>query len=118
MDGQAELIDRYCDVWGESDARSRADKLNRVWAHSATYSDPTVHAVGAEELLTHIAGVQNRRPLSKVVRTTDIDVHHGIGLFSWQAVGADGAILRKGIDIAFFSADGAKIERMIGFFTR
>jgi hypothetical protein len=118
MSGQAELIDRYCDVWGESDAHGRTDKLSTVWAHGATYSDPTVHAVGVEELLTHIAGVQNRRPGSKVVRTTGIDTHHGIGLFSWQAVGADGAILRKGIDIAFFSADGAKIERVIGFFTR
>jgi len=51
------------------------------------------------------------------VRTTEIEIHHGMGLFSWQAVGADGAILRKGIDIVFFSADGGKIERMIGFFT-
>ena len=117
MSGQAELIDRYCDVWGEADALRRAEKLDAVWGHGAAYTDPTVHAVGAQELLAHIAGVRNRRPGSRVVRTTEIEIHHGMGLFSWQAVGADDAILRKGIDIVFFSADGGKIERMIGFFT-
>ncbi|MBV9568785.1 MAG: hypothetical protein JO172_11660 [Hyphomicrobiales bacterium] len=118
MSGPDELIDRYCAVWGETDARGRADKLDTVWAHGATYTDPTVHAAGAEELLAHIAGVQKRRPNSKVVRTTGVDVHHAIGLFSWQAVDACGAMLRQGIDIVFFSADGAKIDRVIGFFTR
>jgi hypothetical protein len=116
VSSQAELIDRYCDVWGTPNVHARVDKLNAVWANGATYTDSTVHAAGAEELLAHITAVQNRRPGSKVVRTTGIDVHHSIGLFSWQAVGADGAVLRKGIDIAFFSADGAKIERIIGFF--
>jgi hypothetical protein len=116
MSSQVELIDRYCDVWSEPDAGSRAIKLRAVWADGATYTDPTVHAAGAEELLVHIAGIQNRRPGSKVVRTSDVDVHHGIVRFSWQAAGADGTVLREGIDIAFFSADGAKIERIIGFF--
>jgi hypothetical protein len=116
--GQAQLIDRYCDVWSDPDGRSRAGKLKTVWADGATYTDPTVHAAGAEELLAHIAGVQNRRPGSKVARTSDVDVHHNIGLFSWHAVGADDSVLREGIDIAFFSPDGAKIERIVGFFTR
>lgn len=113
---QAELVDRYCEVWSLSDPDSRAGKLAAIWAVGATYTDPTVHAMGAEELLLHIAAVQSRRPGSKVVRASGLDVHHGIGRFSWRAVGADGTVLRAGIDIAFFTADGGRIERIIGFF--
>jgi hypothetical protein len=116
MSRQTELIDRYCSVWGEPDADNRARRLAEVWADGATYTDPTVHAEGSEELLMHIAGVLSHRPGAKVMRTSVVDVHHGLGHFVWQVVAADGHVLREGIDIAFFSADGARIERMIGFF--
>ena len=116
MSDPVELIDRYCDVWSEPDADGRAGKLAAVWAEGATYTDPTVHAAGAPELLAHIARVQSRRPGSKVTRTSAVDVHHGMGRFYWKATAADCTVLREGIDIAFFSADGAKIERIIGFF--
>jgi hypothetical protein len=116
MSDVVDLIDRYCDVWCEPDAQTRASKLEAVWADGATYTDPTVHAAGAQELLAHIARVQSRRPGSQVARTSAVDVHHGIGRFYWKATAADGTVLREGVDIAFFSADGAKIERIIGFF--
>lgn len=112
----AELIDRYCDVWSEPDEASRAEKLAAVWSKGAIYVDPGVHAEGAAELLAHIAGVQAKRPGSRVERTSGLDLHHGIGHFAWRAVGVDGAVLREGIDVAFFDADGSRIERIVGFF--
>jgi hypothetical protein len=45
-----------------------------------------------------------------------MDLHHGVARFAWRAVGADGLPLLDGIDIAFITADGARIERIIGFF--
>lgn len=110
------LIDRYCQVWTEPDAAKRAGLLDTVWAPGATYADPTVHAAGAAELLAHIAKVQAKRPGSKVERTSEIDAHHGMARFAWHAVEADGNTLVEGIDIAFFSADGTKLERITGFF--
>lgn len=115
-DGHAALIDRYCAVWGEADGDRRAAMLAPLWAEGAAYTDPGVHAVGAGALLDHIAGVQAKRPGSHVSRTSGLDLHHGIGHFAWQAVGADRAVLRQGIDIAFFSPDGSRIERIVGFF--
>lgn len=112
----AELIDRYCAVWSEPDAASRATMLDAVWAPGATYTDPTVHADGAKALLVHIAGVHERRPGAKVERTSAVDLHHGLARFAWHALGADGALLRDGIDVAFISRDGRHIERIIGFF--
>jgi hypothetical protein len=112
----SDLVDRYCQVWNEPDAARRAELLASVWAAGATYTDPSVHAANAEALLSHIAKVQARRPGSKVVRVSGVDVHHGIARFAWHVVQADGTTLPDGLDLAFLSPDGAKIERIIGFF--
>jgi hypothetical protein len=90
--------------------------LSAVWADGATYTDPSVSVTGAQELLAHIAKVQARRPGAKVIRTSAVDAHHGIARFHWRVLQADGTALPEGIDIAFLSADGARIERIIGFF--
>lgn len=110
------LIDSYCQAWSEPAEEQRAELLREVWATSATYTDPTVHTQGVAELLTHIAKVQARRPGSKVIRTSQVDIHHDIARFAWRAVEANGIELPEGMDIAFLSADGARIERIIGFF--
>ncbi len=112
----ADLIDRYCEVWSEPDAGRRAALLASVWAEGATYTDPSVHAVGADALLAHIAGVQSRRPGAKVLRTSAVDEHHGLARFGWRVVMADGVALPEGLDLAVISADGARIERIVGFF--
>lgn len=112
----SDTIDRYCRAWSESDPEIRADLLRSVWAADATYTDPTVHAGNLDELLGHIAKVQMSRPGAKVVRTTPLDEHHGIARFRFQVLHTDGSVLREGVDIAFFTRDGARIERIIGFF--
>ncbi len=110
------LIDRYCEVWSEPDEGRRAELLASVWSPHATYTDPSVHAADAEELLSHIAKVQARRPGARVVRTSKVDMHHGLGRFAWHVVQADGTALPEGLDIAFISSEGPRIERIIGFF--
>ena len=111
-----ELIDRYCEVWTEPDSECRSTLLASVWGEHATYTDPSVHAANATELLAHIAQVQARRPGAKVLRTSVVDVHHGVVRFAWHVVQADGTALPEGLDIAFLALDGLKIERIIGFF--
>jgi len=111
-----DLIDRYCLVWNEPDPSVRADLLASVWATGATYTDPSVHASGAAELLAHIATVRERRPGASVLRTSAVDIHHSLARFAWHVVQADGLTLPEGLDIAHISADGMHIERIIGFF--
>ena len=111
-----QLIDRYCRVWNESDSSLREDLLTGLWAPNATYTDPSVHAANAQELLTHVANVRARRPGASVVRTSAVDAHHGLARFAWRVVQADGTELPEGIDIAFISPDGSRIERIVGFF--
>ncbi len=116
MDNTSNLIDRYCQVWSEPDAERRAELLASVWAAGAIYTDPSIHAAGAQELLVHISKVQARRPGAQVRRTSRIDEHHRIARFAWHAVQADGIARPEGLDIAFITPDGTKIERIIGFF--
>jgi hypothetical protein len=60
--------------------------------------------------------VRARRPGASVLRSSAVDAHHGLARFAWHVVQADGVALPDGLDIAFVSADGARIERIIGFF--
>ena len=110
------IIDQYCAAWSTTDAERRRALLLPVWADGATYTDPTVHAVGAEELLTHIAGIQLQLPGARITRTSDVDIHHGIARFAWTFVMPDGSSLPEGLDIAFLNADETRITRIIGFF--
>jgi len=110
-----EVIDRYCAVWSDPDSSRRAALLAQVWTERATYTDPTVHTTGAAELLAHIERIMTKRPGGKVVRTSELDVHHGVARFGWKALDATGATLRDGIDLVVLSKDG-KIERIVGFF--
>ena len=115
-DALVEVIDRYCEVWNEPSAGQRAELLAQVWAPDATYTDPSVHTTTPDELLTHIENVRARRPGSRVLRTSAIDFHHGVARFSWHVVQRDGAALPEGLDIAEFSSDGKRIQRIVGFF--
>lgn len=110
-----QLIDTYCAAWSDSDPMRRREILGGVWADGAAYTDPTVHAVGLDELLAHIDSVVARRPGAKVVRTSRVDVHHDLARFAWRVINADGTALPEGLDLAELSPDG-RIRRIIGFF--
>jgi hypothetical protein len=111
-----ELIDCYCSAWSDPSPARREALLAQVWGDGATYTDPTVHAASARELLAHIEKVLARRPGAEVVRTSAVDLHHGIARFAWHVVQADGTALPDGLDIAELSPDGKRIRRIVGFF--
>jgi ketosteroid isomerase-like protein len=108
-------IDRYCEAWSDPDPVRRAAALADVWAADATYTDPIVHAEGAKALLEHIAGVHAQMPGARIVRTSEVQVHHDVARFAWQVVLPDGKTLPEGLDLAIF--DGShRIKRIVGFF--
>ncbi len=109
------LIDTYCAAWNEPDPVRREQILKGVWAEEATYTDPRGHATGVAELVALIGEIRSGRPGAKVIRTSEVDAHHGLARFAWRVVQADGTALPEGIDIAEIS-DGGKLLRIIGFF--
>ncbi|RWQ18351.1 hypothetical protein [Mesorhizobium sp.] len=110
------LIDKYCASWSTENAEKRRASLLSILSDGATYTDPTVHAVGAEELLAHIAGIQSKYPGACILRTSNVDVHHGVARFAWKFVMPDGWSLPEGLDIAFLDEEQKRITRIIGFF--
>ncbi len=110
------ILDTYCAAWSTESAEQRRVLLLSVWAEGATYTDPSVHAEGADELLAHIATIQARHPGARILRTSDVDVHHGVARFAWRFVMPDGSSLPEGLDIAFVDPEQQRITRIIGFF--
>lgn len=110
------LIDSYCAAWSEENARQRRALLLPIWSDGATYTDPTVHAAGAEELLAHITRVLTKHPGARILRTSDVDFHHDIARFAWKFALPDGSSFPEGLDIAFLDSSQKRITRIIGFF--
>ena len=111
-----EIIDRYCQAWSDRDPARRTELLYSILSSGASYTDPTVQLKGASALLAHLVKMQAARPGARVARSTPVDEHHGVARFGFRVTGADGTVLREGTDIAFMSADGKRIERIVGFF--
>jgi hypothetical protein len=116
MSAVHDLIDRYCAAWSDRDPRRRSELLAQASGERAAYTDRTVHAASAEELLAHIGRVLKRRSGAKVLRKSEIDVHHEWCRFAWSVVQPNGTVLREGIDIVELTPDRARIERIIGCF--
>jgi len=111
-----ELIYRYFAVWNSTDELQRADLLASFWAEGGTYTDPSVHAIGADALRAHIAGVRERRPGATWCLLGGLDAHHDLVRFAWHVMDGSGAELRRGIDIVVLTDAGTRIARVIGFF--
>ncbi|MGE0659377.1 MAG: nuclear transport factor 2 family protein [Reyranellaceae bacterium] len=108
------LVEDYCAAWNAPDPAASHALLARCWAEGGAYTDPTVHVVGAGELVAHIFRVQARRPGSRIVMTSGIDAHHDTLRFNWKRINPDRSIVVEGLDVA--TLDDGRIARMIGFF--
>jgi len=110
-----ELIDRYCAAWNAPQAAERARLLGQSLSADATYTDPTVHAADPAALLAHIALVREKRPGAQVLRVGEVQAHHHVARFTWEATQA-GTVLRRGIDIVTLDDAGARLTSIVGFF--
>ncbi|MFE7799581.1 nuclear transport factor 2 family protein [Nocardia sp. NPDC057440] len=109
------LIDTYCAGWSDPDPVRRRRFLGDALAEGATYTDPTVHTIGVDELAVHIDAVFAQQPGMRVMRVSRVDAHHGMARFGWRLVRADGTALPDGVDFLEVSAEG-RIRRIVGFF--
>ncbi|ALX14944.1 polyketide cyclase [Burkholderia cepacia JBK9] len=109
-----DLIDRYFDVWNESDAARRRALIDATYASDAAYRDPLMAGDGHAGIDTMIAAVQERFPAYRFRRTTDIDAFGQYLRFSWALVSPDGAAIVKGSDFGTVDASG-RLASVTGF---
>ncbi len=112
-----EVIDIYCLAWSEPHPKRRRALLEMVWTETSTYTDPGVRLAGIDALDKRIAHLLAKRRGSRVVRTSELDMHHDLCRFSWCVEQADGTSLPQGLDVAAFCDPPSRLAWVIGFFS-
>ncbi|HVM53945.1 MAG TPA: nuclear transport factor 2 family protein [Acidimicrobiales bacterium] len=109
------IIDTYFAMWNEADRDARLDLIARAWAPECHYVDPLSDVEGHEALADMVDGVRAQFPGATLQRTGDIDTHHNVLRFPWNAVGPDGTVIVEGIDVGMLADDG-RLQAIAGFF--
>lgn len=109
------IVDTYLAMWNETDAKRRAQLIERAWSGDGRYADPMLEAQGHAALSEMVAGVHAKFPGHRFRRRSGVDAHHGQLRFAWDLVSPDGAVVVAGIDVGALAADG-RLERITGFF--
>jgi hypothetical protein len=110
-----DLVDRYIDVWNETDAKRRHELIARTWADDATYVDPMLKGEGHAGIDAMVRGVHEGYPGHKFRRTSDVDAHHDRVRCAWELGLEGGKPIVKGIDFAVVV--GERLQAVTGFFT-
>jgi SnoaL-like domain len=109
------VIDRYIDMWNETDSMRRRDLIAQTWTDDASYIDPLVVAEGSDAIDATVAAVQTQFPGFAFRLAGPVDAHHNLARFSWELApnGADEAVV-VGFDVAVLSDDG-RLRDVHGF---
>ncbi|CAB3757385.1 nuclear transport factor 2 family protein [Paraburkholderia humisilvae] len=114
MTAHTALIDRYFDIWNETDSRRRQVLIEKTWASDATYVDPLLSAQAHDGIDAMIRAVHERFPHHTFRRTTAVDGFADRLRFSWELSTPDGVSIVKGSDFGQVDADG-RLRAVTGF---
>ncbi len=114
MSDLVEIVDRYIDMWNETDPVKRRILIGRIWSERASYVDPLMESVGQAAIDAMVTGVQERFPGLRFRRTSEIDVHHDRVRFGWELGPEGGPPVAKGVDFGVLGADH-RLETITGF---
>jgi hypothetical protein len=108
-------VNGYIDAWNEHDVDLRKQLLTQVMTDDGAYVDPNTNLDTRDGLVEYIGQVLGKSPGRRVVRTSNVDVHHSVCRFNWRLIKADGTQGTESIDFIEFASDG-RIQRVVGFF--
>jgi len=108
-------VDAYIQAWNQPDASKRRQILAQVMTDESTYVDPNTDLDSRAALSDYIDGVLKRSPGRRIVRTSEVDVHHLVARFNWRLLKSDGTQGAESVDFVEFTRDG-RICRVVGFF--
>src|SRR5688572_16021148 len=76
MDGIKPVVDRYVEIWNETDSTRRKALIALTWTDDASYLDPLMSGDGPDGIDAMIQAVQERYPGHRFRRTGEVDDHH------------------------------------------
>lgn len=109
-----EIVERYIDIFNETDPRQRRALVDAVLAEQVSYVDPLAEAHGRDEIDALIAAAQARFPGMRIRLAGPVDTHHRQARFTW-AFGPEGAEpIVVGFDVAVANEAGQLVS-VLGF---
>ena len=112
--GAPGAVDRWLGLWADADALSRARTLQAIATPGVRFRDRFSLIDGTDELVAHIAGAQRFMPGVSLAREGDVRHCQGTVLANWKAIGPDGQIRGRGMNVFVVAPDG-KFETVTGF---
>jgi hypothetical protein len=110
-----QTLDVYFSAWNEPDRTARLELVGQAFSDEAHYVDPLADVRGHDGIVDMIEAVRAQYPGATLRRTSEIDAHHEVARFSWDASDAGGEVIVAGIDVATVAADG-RLDGITGFF--
>lgn len=110
-------VDRYLAAWNETDPISRRALLTSSLTDDISFCDPLLQSTGRDPVDALIGQLQSQLPGGRLQRTGEIDAHHNVVRFSWEAGFEGQDALIAGTDIAVIAEDG-RVQSIIAFFDR
>ncbi|MBV9577850.1 MAG: nuclear transport factor 2 family protein [Chloroflexi bacterium] len=108
------VVDKYIQVWNESDAQTRRTLIAQVFAEDALYSDPLASVRGRAAIDQLVAGAQSQFDGLRFSLAGPVDAHHDQARFSWHLgppEAEDPIVI--GFDVAIVEDD--RIRSVYGF---
>jgi hypothetical protein len=110
----AAIVGEYLDMWRETDAAARAERIARVFTEDGRHVDPNADARGHDGLAAMMTAVHEQFAGFQMRQTTGIDTHNDQLRFGWELLAADGTPIVAGIDVGEIAHDG-RLQRVTGF---
>lgn len=107
------VVDRYIEVWNETDPTARRALIARTWTEDGRYLDPLMSGEGHAGIDAMITGVQAQFPGFRFQRTSEVDGHNDRVRFSWTLGPEGGEALAGGVDFGVLAGD--RLQSITGF---
>jgi hypothetical protein len=107
------LMQRYIDIWNETDAIRRRAAIDALYTEDCTYTDPLGAVTGRAGVDGFIAAVQGQFPGIQFRLAGAVDAHHAQARFTWHAGAPGGEPAAIGFDVAVIAGD--RIRSIYGF---
>ena len=109
-----QIVQRYLDVFNETDQDERRERLAHLFSADGTYTDPHVDLHGPEQIDAFIGATHERFPGFRFTLGSEIDAHHNQVRFQWHA-GPAGAAEPTYVGFDVLVTDGERVRSVYGF---
>ncbi len=117
MTDPTSLVERYIDLFNQTDPDRRRQGVADLFADQARYVDPNVDLAGHDQLEAFIAATQETFPGYRFTLGSRPDRHHDQVRFTWHATAPDAnEPAYIGFDVIVHSHD--RIDHVLGFVDR